>query len=141
MEKIAERRVKALELRKDGKSYRAIAKLLGVDLRTAFDDVQAELRALREQATDAAEQVKDLELARCDEMTEALSSKVGKGDTQAIQANIRVMERRAKLLGIDAPTKTQGTVAVFDANKVSQVPDSELQVLMENARKAAALLL
>jgi hypothetical protein len=48
IERIAERRVLALELRKAGGSYREIAGQLGVDVHTAHADVGAELAALRE---------------------------------------------------------------------------------------------
>lgn len=109
-ERIAERRVKALNLRKAGASYRAIARELQVDLATAWSDVQAELLALRTLATQAAEDVKALELQRLDALTAGLFAKATQhgGDARAVAALVRVSDRRAKLLGLDAPVKLAG---------------------------------
>jgi hypothetical protein len=93
-ERIAARRAQAFRLRVTGKSYRTIADHLGVSVHTAWDDVAAELNELR-----------DLEIQRCDAMIVGLWRKVEAGDTKAVLAACRVMERRAKLLGLDASTK------------------------------------
>lgn len=108
-EAIAERRAKALELRKAGGSYRAIARALGVPLSTAWGDVQAELGALRDLAAKLAEDVRELELRRLDDWTTGLTPKARKGDHMAVNALVRIQERRARLLGIDAPTKIAPT--------------------------------
>jgi hypothetical protein len=57
-----------LELRKAGGSYRQIAKQLGVDAATVHADVRAELGALRERTVEQAQELRDLELHRCDQM-------------------------------------------------------------------------
>jgi len=108
-EQIAARRVQALNLRKAGASYRAIAQQLGVDVSTAWSDVQAELGALRALATTAAEDVRALELQRLDALTAGLFVKATQqgGDARAVMALVRVSDRRAKLLGLDAPVKVQ----------------------------------
>jgi hypothetical protein len=139
-QRIAARRVKAFELRKAGFSYREIARACGVDLRTVYDDVQAEMRELREQTTEAAEAVRELELRRCDEMTKALEPKRQRGDVQAIQALIRVMERRAKLTGADMPTKVQADIRTINPEKVKQVSDDKLQALHDAALLALSLV-
>lgn len=104
---IAERRQRAFGLRKAGASFRQIASQLGVSLNTAWADVNAELLELRTQTQADAEAVRDIELQRCDEMILGLWPKVRTGDPKAVMAAVRVSERRAKLLGIDAPTKQQ----------------------------------
>jgi hypothetical protein len=67
LEAIAERRVRAFELRKTGASYREIGRQLGIDAHTAHGDISAELAALREKTVEGAEELRDLELARFDE--------------------------------------------------------------------------
>src|SRR5262245_52531110 len=57
VERIAERRTIALELRKAGAPYREIARHLGVDVHTAHADVGAELAALRETAVAGSDRV------------------------------------------------------------------------------------
>lgn len=109
-ERIAVRRVQALQLRKAGASYRQIATQLGVDIATAWSDVQAELLQLRTLATTTAEDVKALELQRLDALTAGLFVKATSsgGDARAVTALVRVSERRARLLGLDAPVKLAG---------------------------------
>ncbi len=104
-EQIAERRVKAFSLRKAGASYRQIAQQLSVSLNTAWADVNAELLELREQTKADATEVRDMELQRCDEMILGLWPAVRRGDAKSVMAAVRVSERRAKLLGIDAQSK------------------------------------
>jgi hypothetical protein len=62
---------------------------------------------LREQTRHDAQVVKDLELQRCDAMTQGLWAAVESGTPQAVMAAVRVGERRARLLGLDAATKTE----------------------------------
>lgn len=108
-ERIAARRTQALELRKQGKSYRAIATACGVDVATAWDDIQAEMGELRKLAGAAAEEARELELQRLDRWQEKLEGAgLKSGDHRAVMAAVRISERRAKLLGLDAPTKLAG---------------------------------
>lgn len=102
---IAERRVRAFGLRKAGASYRQIAQQLSVSLNTAWADVNAELLELRAQVQADAAEVRDMELQRCDEMILGLWPAVRRGEPKSIMAAVRVAERRAKLLGLDAATK------------------------------------
>lgn len=101
----AVRRGQALELRIAGASYRAIGAQLGTSAKTAFYDVQRELAALEKVRRGRAEDLKGIELARLDRMTLALGRKVTGGEERAITAMLRVMERRARLLGLDAAQK------------------------------------
>lgn len=49
--------------------------------------------------------VRKLEMARLEEMWARLQPGMRKGDVRSIEAGIRVMERKARLLGLDMPTK------------------------------------
>lgn len=113
-EAAAERRLKALELRTAGASYRAIAAQLGVSHQQAYEDVAHELEVLAERSQAEAAHVRTLELERLDAMTVAIWQQVRAGNQGAIDRALRVMERRAKLLGIDAPAKEEqsGTVTI-----------------------------
>ena len=92
----------ALDLRLLGHSYRAIAAECGVNESTAYHDVQNALGLLDAIRRDKAEQYRALELLRLDALTLSLSAKIDLGDTRAILAAVKIMERRAKLLGFDA---------------------------------------
>lgn len=104
-EAAAERRLKALQLRMAGASYRAIAGQLNISLAQAHEDVQRELEGIAEKSQAEAAHVRTLELERLDAMTMAIWQQVRQGNQGAIDRALRVMERRAKLLGIDAPEK------------------------------------
>ena len=111
VEAIAERRTIALELRKAGGSYREIARQLGVDVHTVHGDVAAELAALRETTVGRAEELRALELERCDQMVAGLWPKVVSGNPPAVLAAVRVGERRSRLLGLDEPTATRTEIS------------------------------
>jgi hypothetical protein len=107
-EKKRDRAAHALALRIAGHSYRAIARALGVNERTAFHDVQDELGRLEPVIKQRAERLRDLETRRLDRCQVALDPALEDGDPRAIMASVRVMERRAKLLGLDAPLQVTG---------------------------------
>lgn len=123
-ENIADRRARAFSLRRAGASYRAISQQLSISLATAYDDVNAELMELREQTKCDAEAVREIELHRCDEMILGLWPAVRRGDPKSIMAAVRVSERRAKLLGIDAPTKQEVTGALGGPLQVQEMRES-----------------
>lgn len=103
---------KAVALKLRGKSYRAIGAELGVSVSVAFEDVWYHFAELETLATEQLEQVRKLELARLDAMHEKLSDIMDESEDdgtviKAISSAEKLMERRAKLLGLDAPTKHQ----------------------------------
>ena len=80
-------------------------------MHTAHADVAAELAALREHTVEQAEELRDLELQRFDEMTAGLWPQVQTGSPPAVTAAVRVSERRSRLLGLDEPTATRTEIS------------------------------
>jgi hypothetical protein len=113
------RRAKALELRVSGASYEAIADALGTTKYTTYLDVQKSIAGLDKIAKEHAERLRDIELARCDALIKAAWPAAQDGDDKSINAIVRIMDRRAKLLGLDAPEKHQidGTLDIADARE------------------------
>ena len=110
----AERRRQALELRKAGATYEQIAAELGIkSKRAAWGIVQT---ALAEITHEPAQQVLDLELARLDAMLVGLWSTARKGNHGSVDRVLRIMDRRARYLGLDAQPE-QTTV---DASALAQ---------------------
>lgn len=94
-----ERRGQALTLRRGGATYEAIARQLGyTDKTAAYRAVKHALDAIEREP---AEQLLTLELERLDRMQLSLSTLANSGDVKAIDATLRIMDRRAKYLGLD----------------------------------------
>jgi hypothetical protein len=104
-----ERRQKALELRIAGARYRQIGQQLGVSHVQAFRDIEAALDELATQQTEQAGRLRQIELERLEKATLGLWPKIRTGDDKAVRAMVAVMDRRARLLGLDAPTRTEHT--------------------------------
>ncbi len=91
----------ALELRKAGVSFPQIAAQLGYkSVSGAFDAVDSAIKRLLQEP---AEEVRKLEVARLDHMLSAVWPSVQRGDERAVEMALKIMARRAKLLGLDAP--------------------------------------
>jgi hypothetical protein len=94
----AERRAKAIGLRKAGASYDAIAKACGYANRgSAYNAIKDEMGKARENATELLE----LENARLDDALRAIYPAMLRGDLGAVAAFLKISERRAKLNGLD----------------------------------------
>lgn len=102
--KIAE----AMELRLIGYSYPKIAEELGVDVSTAFRYVDEGMAQI---IREPAEKVLQMELDRCDLIQSAFLPGATQGDLNAAAAVDRVMDRRARYLGLNKPTKVANTDA------------------------------
>ena len=100
-----ERQVQALELRRKGNTYLQIAKALGVVTTTACRLVHEALITTIQEPADA---VRTLELQRLDFLTKKLETRISSGEDRAIGTLLKVMDHRAKLLGLYAPLTIQG---------------------------------
>lgn len=100
----AERRKQALSLRIGGATYEQIGKTLGLSSSGAFRTIE---EAIKEIYKEQAEEVVKLECARLDTMLLGLWSKARQGDEKAVLSVIRIMDRRASYLGLNAPTKNE----------------------------------
>jgi hypothetical protein len=94
-----ERQLMALDLRKAGMQYAAIAQQL--NYRSAAGAFAAVRSALKRTLKEPADELRQLEVSRLDAMLAGLWIKARKGDNYAIDRVLRIMERRAKLLGLD----------------------------------------
>lgn len=97
---------KALDLRLAGASYREIGTALGIDPSTAYDYID---RMLTEAAPllEDVEKARQVELERLDKMQRSLWTRVLAGDHAADYLVLKVMDRRAKLMGLDAPERRE----------------------------------
>ena len=101
--------MQALELRKQGKSYKEIGEALGISLSVARRNVMESVKLLRGKRDEEAWEVVALELMRLDAQVAALWPE--RADPAVSNALIRVAEHRAKLLALFAPTRHEITGA------------------------------
>lgn len=101
------RRIKALQLRAARLSYQQIAdRLYNGDKGNAYRDIQ---KAISNQEKEAVEEVRAQEILLLDELARPQIKKALEGDEKAVTALLRIMERRSKYLGLDAPTQVEQT--------------------------------
>jgi len=123
--KAHDRHLQALELRKAGATYQAIAEQLGyASPRGAHKAVASALKATLREPADA---LRELELARLDSALLAIWRRVQSGDDKAIDRLVRIMERRAKLLGLDEPPRTKVTLTLDDIDREIARLEAELK--------------
>jgi hypothetical protein len=94
-----QRQAAALELRKAGKGFQQIADELGYAGPSGA--YRAVMTALQKTLQEPGEDLRRVEGLRLDMLLAALWSKAMEGDVSAVDRVLRVMERRAKLMGLD----------------------------------------
>jgi hypothetical protein len=107
--------MKVLDLRRAGFTFMRIAEEVGY--RQASGAQRAYERVIARDKPQATEEHRWQELDRLDRMQVALWPRAMKGDDKAINTIVRLMERRARLVGIDAPTRIQAEVVNYDGNR------------------------
>ncbi|PZT71527.1 hypothetical protein [Streptomyces sp. AC1-42T] len=121
----ADRRAETVRMRQSGKDFQEIADALGFPDRAAaatafadaFDDGDHLDPAVRHQA----------ESHSLDALQDAIWQTALGGDLDAIEAVLRLSERRSRLHGLDAPTRLEVALAPLD---VISMTDAELEELL-----------
>jgi hypothetical protein len=112
---LVDREIKVLELRRAGLTWAAIAEQTGyADATGAY---AAYKRAIKRVMDEPADDVRKQELDRLDRLQVAVWNRALKGDDKAINTVLRLMERRARLLGLDAAQRIQAEVVTYDGNR------------------------
>lgn len=103
---------KVVELRHMGITYEVIAEQVGYA--SASGAFHAYERALARYPKETIEKKRDLVESRYERLLSAIWTKALRGDIPAIIAAVKVLEKEAKLLGLDAPQKIQTDITVYD---------------------------
>lgn len=102
----AERRAKAVALRLAGADYETIAQKLGYAHRgAACQDITRALEASLAEQTRDADMLRQAELLRLDRLQAGAWMAAIGGDPRSIDVVLKVIDRRCKLLGLDAPQR------------------------------------
>lgn len=127
-----ERMKQALELRKAGATYDQIAQRLGYAASGAAYTAVA--TAIKDITRAPAEELRTLELERLDALMLAVWNKAKAGDYKAVDTVLRIMDRRAKYLGLDAPVRVAASTELSVKDVTIKWMDDWRQMLGANAR-------
>lgn len=142
--KAAERARKALDLKIAGATYQRIGDTLGMSRSGAAKAVERAMRDLREEVREAAAELREIESARLDRMLLGIWQKARSGDLAAIDRVLRIMERRARLYGLDGPigldhtTKGEALGSKVDVSKLTTEALQEILAASEAGGDADA---
>lgn len=120
-----QRQAQAIELRRAGLGFAEIASRLGIGKSQAHRYVVAGMQEARDQINAQADELRAEEVSRLDAMLSGLWPAARKGGVAAVDRVVKIMERRAKLLGLDAPVKLAhgGDGSAPPIQHVSMTPD------------------
>lgn len=103
----------AIRLRLSGATIAQIATQLGYASEAgAYKAIMRELEQTAQDQGESTEAVRQLELKRLDQMQFPIWNQVVTGDQQAINTALRIQERRASLLGLDAPKQIEARIRI-----------------------------
>ena len=108
-EKLTEERAQAFAVEKGISIDRAMTRIKHVSTKTVWEDVTAEMEDLRRETELQRADLMALENARLDQLFSKSLSLFSKGSVPAGRLAVLIMGRRAKLNGLDAPTKIAPT--------------------------------
>lgn len=139
-----ERELEAVRLRTAGQPYSSISLSLGIAKSSVH---RAVTRAMARTATTLAEDagvLRQIEIARLDALLAGLWPRATSGDVPAVHAALKVGERRARLLGLDAPARAEvtgaqgGPLEVAASLDLTRLTDDEFHALDGLLARAAA---
>lgn len=115
------RQVAAVTLRFQGRAFQEIADELGYSGRAAaYKAVQRGLADLP--PVEHRDSLRQLEAMRLDALQAAAWPAAMTGDSEGVRTVLKVMERRARLFGLDAPVKTE--------HRVTEELDAEIELML-----------
>lgn len=137
----SERQQEALELRMRGMSQRAIGDAMGISQQAVAYHLKNALLEYQKDIEKNAAKIRAIELSRLERLQAAVWQPALDGNLEAVDKAIKVMDRRAKLVGLDAPKKTEltgkdgGPLAVASISvDLSKLSDAQLDRYGEIAR-------
>jgi hypothetical protein len=126
---LLDRERQAVALHLQGETSDAIADALGfVNRGGAWKAVQ---RGLARFVVPAIAEARTVELARLDRLHKAVWQRAISGDIPAIETVLRLMERRARLLGLDAPVRVDLRALVADSATRFGLDEAERRALFD----------
>lgn len=127
----AQRAAQIMQLRKEGLTYRAIGERVGLSYEMVRREIQIVMRQYLEDAKDSQHEIVMLELLRLDDLLTSAYQGAMNGEVKMIDAVLKIMERRAKLLGLDAQVTTRQVQLTVTPEQIGAMSDDELEQLIQ----------
>lgn len=123
---------KVLELRRAGLTWQRIAEQVGYADHTGA--YAAYKRAMKRTLQEPADELRQSEIDRLDRLQLAIWPRAMNGDNSSVVTILRIMERRAKLLGLDMPVKIAQEVTVWEGGEsIDRAVRDLAELLRQNA--------
>lgn len=138
--------VEVARMRRDGFSIPEIAAHMRVPPVRVRVILSEALNQLSHTSLSLIEEHRALELDRLDVATKAIMPKVVEGDQGAIHTMVKLMHRRAALLGLDAPrevvsrnfTTIAGAIGDMSPDQLRELPTEQLKLMVMRAASVDA---
>ena len=117
--------IEAFRMRSDGESYQEIASELESSIDDIVDMIYRHSRATPEEPMELS---RNLQLARLDEAYRAIRPDILAGNLKAVNTMLKIMDRQAKLLGLDADRSI--TIDKRTTDDVRDMTDEELLAII-----------
>lgn len=118
-----ERRLEAMRLRRQGMTFAEIGRVLGISRQAAHKYIEREFKALLKEGNQVAEKALSLTLARYEELLKISYREALTGNRAALEDSLAIMDRQIKVLGLEAPKKSETNITYnhfSDAELVEQ---------------------
>lgn len=117
-----DQRTRIVQLRVQGYSFSEIGEMIGISKVRAYQIIQEYIQQYRKEHAESIEDMVELDCQRIDSLMRALWGRFNDGETNAAALILKCIERRAKMLGIDAVEDPREDVIVkaykvFDLEK------------------------
>jgi hypothetical protein len=126
---LIDKELKVLELRRMGMTWQKIAEQVGYADHTGA--YAAYKRAMKRTLQQPADELRNAELDRIDRLQMAAWGKAMQGEIGSIHVIVRLMERRARLLGLDMPIRAEMEVIKYDGVRLRADTEQLLNRLRE----------
>lgn len=129
-----EKQARAMELLKEGNTFEVIAEKLGYANRSCAH--KAVMTGLKRTLQVPADELRTVHRMRLETMLSAIWWAVRNGDNKAIETALRIMEREAKLIGLDAPIRMDYRHTIIDeARRVAQEQGLDEEAVIAEAER------
>jgi hypothetical protein len=113
-----EKAEKIIELRRTGATWELIAKATGYA--NASGAYKAYQRITQKMVAPKLEEYRNMEIDLLDRLQFGVYDDAKNGDKRAIETILKIVDRRTRILGLDAPTKIQAEVITYDGAILEQ---------------------